>query len=283
MMQLPIPPAQPLVLFTDLDGTLIDHHTYSAAGALEALHLLAGRSVPVVFCSSKTFVEQIFLQKQLGLRQPFIAENGSAVAVPSGYFVSKPINFLKPYKVADDYELFSLAHADAAAIRAELAHFQNIKGFSDASDAELSAATGLAGEALQRVRDRQFTETLLTPLNAEQVVFLKKKLAEKGLALSRGGRFHTVLSAQADKGKAVYWLTKVFAENLPVAPRTAAVGDSPNDAPMLAAVDFPFLVQKHDGSWADVEALGLIKIEGIGPVGFSAAVQLLLGEKPTRP
>lgn len=279
MNQLPLPPGQPLVLFTDLDGTLIDHNTYSADGAREALRLLTEREVPVIFCSSKTFAEQIFLQKQLSLRQPFIVENGSAVAVPNGYFVSKPIIFLKPCEVADDYELFCLAHAAAAAIRAELAHFQNIKGFSDASDAELSDATGLTGEALGRARERQFTETLLTALDAEQVVFLEKNLAEKGLSLSRGGRFYTVQSKQADKGKAVQWLTDVFRKNLHTAPLTAAVGDSPNDEPMLAAVDFPFLVQKPGGFWTKMEMPGLKKIEGVGPVGFSATVRMLLGDK----
>jgi mannosyl-3-phosphoglycerate phosphatase family protein len=273
--QLPLPPNQPLVLFTDLDGTLLGHHDYSADGSQTALRLLAQHAVPLIFCSSKTFAEQIFLQKQLGLRQPFIVENGSAVAVPEGYFISKPVRFLKPYRFIGGYEIFSLAHADSATLRAELAHFQNLKTFTNASDAELSEATNLSGEALLRACDRQFTETLLTPLNAEQVVFLNKNLEEKNLTLSRGGRFYTVQSAQADKGKAVQWLMDIFRQNTPVAPLFAAVGDSPNDAPMLAAVDFPFLVQKPGATWADVEVPGLIKIKGIGPAGFSEVVRML--------
>jgi mannosyl-3-phosphoglycerate phosphatase family protein len=276
-MSLLVPPGQPLVVFTDLDGTLIDHHTYSPDGSRVALRLLAERDVPLVFCSSKTFAEQVFLQKQLGLVQPFIIENGSAVAVPRGYFTSKPIRFLKPYRFAEEYEIFPFAHADFATLRTELAHFQNIKGFADASNAELSAATGLTGEALQRARERWFTETLLTPLAVEQVEILNKKLDESGFALSRGGRFFTVQSAQVDKGKALHWLAGVFRKSMDAEPVFAAIGDSSNDAPMLAAVDFPFLVQKPGGVWTDLEAPGLIKIEGIGPAGFSAAVRMLLG------
>lgn len=277
MTRLPIPAGQPLVLFTDLDGTLIDHHSYSAAGTSHALCLLAQRGVPVIFCSSKTFAEQIHLQRELGLAQPFIIENGSAVAVPKGYFSAPPAAETIKIGIETDYDIFPLAHADAQAIRTELAHFQNIKGFAAASDTELAAATGLDGDALSRARDRQFTETIVTPLDASQVDFLRKHFAKKGFALSRGGRFHTVLSAQADKGKAVRWLANVFKKNLPFAPMLAATGDSPNDEPMLVAVDFPFLVQKHDGTWADVQAPGLIKIKGIGPAGFSAAVKTLLG------
>jgi mannosyl-3-phosphoglycerate phosphatase len=295
MSYLPISPGRPLVLFTDLDGTLIDHHTYSTDVARRALHLLTERGVPMVFCSSKTFAEQIHLQRELGISQPFILENGSAVAVPKGYFSTSPAFPRFNPKVWGEgvereegeteqtHDLYVFAHADAASVRAELTHFQGVKGFWTASDAELSAATGLSGEALKRARDRWFTETLLTPLDAEQVDVLQKNLAEKGWLLSRGGRFFTLQSAQVDKGKAVQWLKEVFRQNIPGAPLFAAIGDSPNDVPMLAAVDFPFLVQKHDGTWAEMEIQGLVKIESIGPTGFLAAVKILLGDYYTTP
>lgn len=278
MTRLPITPGQPLLLFTDLDGTLIDHHSYSADEARAALDRLRTRQIPVIFCSSKTFAEQIFLQKQLGLRQPFILENGSAAAIPKGYFESLPAPEHAILTTSADYEIFPLASINAPVIRSELSHFQHIKGFSNAPDAELSQATELEGEALQRARDRLFTETLLTPLDAEQVIFLNKKLAAKGIALSRGGRFYTAQPAHTDKGKALLWLAGIFQKNRGEKPLLAATGDSLNDAPMLAAVDFPFLVQKHDGTWADLPTVAnLTKVEGIGPAGFSMAVEMLLG------
>lgn len=278
MIHLPLPPGQPLVLFTDLDGTLIDHHTYSADGSREALRRLASRGIPVVFCSTKTFAEQIYLQQELRIFHPFIFENGSAVAVPKGYFKSKPIKFLASYKYTANYELFSLVRVDVVTIRAELARFQNIRGFSDAPDAEISGSTGLTDSALQRAKDRQFTETLITSLQTADIDLLSQELAKKGLALSRGGRFHTVQPAQADKGKAVQWLKKIFRKNTSGKLLFAATGDSPNDAPMLKAVDLPFLVQRFDGTWATMDVPGMIRINAIGPAGFSAAVSMLLGE-----
>jgi len=278
MTRLPITPGQPLLLFTDLDGTLIDHHSYSADEARAALDRLAARQIPVIFCSSKTFAEQIFLQKQLGLRQPFILENGSAVAIPEGYFEVLPSSENVFVKTLSGYKIFSLTSVNASIIRAELSHFQDIQGFSNASDLELSQATGLEGEALQRARDRLFTETLLTSLDAGRVIFLNKKLAEKGITLSRGGRFYTAQPAHTDKGKALLWLVGIFQKNRGEKPVLAATGDSLNDVAMLAAVDFPFLVQKHDGSWADLPPVAnLTKVKGIGPAGFSMAVEMLLG------
>lgn len=282
MTRLPIPPGQPLVLFTDLDGTLLDHHTYSAAGASNALHRLARREVPVIFCSSKTFAEQIHLQRELGIYQPMILENGSAIAVPKGHFRVLPaprsILHFPENANTDTHDFHVFAHDGAAVIRTELAHFHDIKGFFNASDAELSAVTDLAGEALNRARDRQFTETILTALADTDIDFLKRKLAEKGWILSRGGRFFTIQSAQVDKGKAVQWLKEVFRQNMSESTLFAATGDSQNDTPMLSAVDFPFLVQRHDGTWADVTVTGIEKIGDIGPAGFSAAVKMLLDE-----
>jgi ribonucleotide monophosphatase NagD (HAD superfamily) len=47
----------PLV-FTDLDGTLLDHDTYDWTPARDALDRLTRAGIPVVFTSSKTAAEQ---------------------------------------------------------------------------------------------------------------------------------------------------------------------------------------------------------------------------------
>lgn len=302
MTHLPISPGRPLVLFTDLDGTLLDHFSYSAEVVRETLQLLDRFGIPVIFCSSKTFYEQIHLQGELGITHPFVMGNGSVVAVPRGYFPTPPAMPVPKGRkdmehapqpailgevpavgeIEQAHDFYTFAHTDAHAMRMELAQLQGIKGFSAATDAELSAATGLSGDALKRARNPWFTETLLTQLDAEQLAVLRKNLEEKGWTLSRGGRFFTVHSAQVDKGKAVKWLQEAFRQNMPEQPLFAAIGDSPNDAPMLAAVDFPFLVQKHNGTWADIELPDLTRIESIGPTGFLAAVKILLGDYTTR-
>lgn len=274
MIQLPVPTDRPLVVFTDLDGTLIDHHSYETRGNKAAIQKLAARRIPLVFCSSKTFAEQAYLQRQLDINQPFIFENGSAAAIPSGFF---PEQAYRTTQRAGNYNIVVFAHADTGALRAVLAQFEGIKGFADASDAELSAATGLTGAALQRARERWFTETLLTPLGEGRADQLNIKLKAAGFMLSRGGRFYTAQSAMVNKGKAVQWMMNVFRGTAPHIPCFAAVGDSSNDAPMLEVVDVPFLVQRPDESWVEVEIPHLEKISGVGPAGFSMAIEVLVG------
>lgn len=272
MIQLPISKEQKLVVFSDLDGTLIDHHTYEVQESEAALRTLAERAVPLVFCSSKTFAEQVCLQHQFGILQPFIFENGSAVAIPAGFFSTK---MYTPDRLEKGYEIVVFAHADAIQLNACLYQIKGIKGYQQASDAELSAATGLSGTALGRARERWFTETLLSSLDEQGLSEVKNLLLPQGYSLSRGGRFFTVQSARVDKGKAVLWMMELFRKAFGQNICFAAIGDSPNDVPMLEVVDIPFLVQKPDQTWAVVDLPHLIHIKAVGPMGFSAAIKLL--------
>ena len=53
------------MVFTDLDGTLLDHDTYRWDEAEPALTLCASRNVPVILVSSKTRAEMNALRARL--------------------------------------------------------------------------------------------------------------------------------------------------------------------------------------------------------------------------
>lgn len=273
MMSLPFASDRTLVVFTDLDGTLIDHHTYGVEGSRDALQKLTDRGISVVFCSSKTFAEQQFLQSQLGIVQPFIFENGSAVAIPEGFFADQPYRIERR---TGDYDVVLLAHAHAADLRAVLRQIPEVRGYADTRDAELAAITGLSGDALARARDRWFTETLISPLDEDQAAAIGERLQPDGFTLSRGGRFYTVQSDIVHKGRAVRWLMEYFRRADFTDPCFAGVGDSPNDVPMLEVVDLPFLVQRPDQTWAATDIPHLTRIEAVGPAGFSEMVSRLM-------
>ncbi|MEM6509588.1 MAG: HAD hydrolase family protein, partial [Pseudomonadota bacterium] len=82
--------AQPLI-FTDLDGTLLDHDSYECEVIKPFLAKLNDTGVNVIFNTSKTFAEVTDIQKGLDHHQPFIVENGAAVYIPKDYFKVKPI------------------------------------------------------------------------------------------------------------------------------------------------------------------------------------------------
>ena len=71
---------QPLLVFSDLDGTLLDSHSYDWQPAAPWLSRLHEANIPVILCSSKTSAEMLYLQKMLGLQGlPLIAENGAVI------------------------------------------------------------------------------------------------------------------------------------------------------------------------------------------------------------
>jgi len=74
-----------LILFTDLDGTLLDHDNYSFSSALEAIECLNALKIPWILNSSKTLSELLGLRTQLRQKHPVIVENGAGVAIPIGY------------------------------------------------------------------------------------------------------------------------------------------------------------------------------------------------------
>ena len=92
------------VIFTDLDGTMLDRDTYSYALALPALKRLLENKIPLVFCSAKTRAEQEAYRKELGIGDPFIVENGGAIFIPKGYF---PFYF-EYHKAGDYYQIIEL-------------------------------------------------------------------------------------------------------------------------------------------------------------------------------
>ena len=267
--------AEKLILFTDLDGTLLDLDSYSYEPAAEALRLVRDRDVPLVFCSAKTRLEQEHYRHRLGIRDPFIVENGSAIFIPKDCF-----SFLFPYqKTAAGYRVIELG-VSYRKIRAALEKVRtetsiDFQGYGDMSVEQVAAATGLDTEAAQRAMAREYDETFLLKCSEQEGKKLETALGREGIHCTHGGRFHHALGPN-DKGMAIVLLTELYRKKFGQV-RTAGIGDTVNDAPMLAAVDIPFLVQRPGGDWEKLDQPNLRKMPAVGPAGWSLAVRELLG------
>ncbi len=266
------------IIFTDLDGTLFDRHDYSHREALGGIRILKQRGIPIVFCSAKTRAEQEFYRRELAVRDPFVVENGNAAFVEEDYF-----DFRYPYdRSLGGYHVLeygsSYRHVRNALESLRTEAGVEFVGYGDLTAEDVASLTGLSIAEAVRAMDREYEETIVTPLNDDQAETLGDLLRARGMTLSRGGRFLSV-SARADKGRAVEALAKLFRrEHGSIA--TVGIGDSWNDAPMLSSVDLPFLVQKEEGIWEDVDVDTVNKVSGVGPQGWSRAIEGLLGRPP---
>jgi mannosyl-3-phosphoglycerate phosphatase family protein len=258
----------PLIVFTDLDGTLLDSATYSAAEAHESLDELRERGVPVVFCSSKTAAEQRFLRRELGvLDAPFIVENGSAVFLPAR-------DGAGTHDSDEEVEVLgvSAVQVRSGIRRAAAALGLETTGYSDLSASQVAALTGLDEAAAERARKREFSETLVDRLTPSQWKDLDLALAAEGLCARQGGKFRTITSVNADKGRAVRLVTSLYAEKASHPFVTAGLGDSSNDESMLEVVDRPYVVSAR----ALPHLPNLHRTMHEGPRGWAEAIQHLL-------
>lgn len=271
-----------LVIFTDLDGTLLDHHTCSWAAAEEALEELQRRRVPLVFVTSKTRAEVEVLQRKMGWAQPFITENGGGIFIPHGYFPQRIegvtrmgrchcVALARPYAEIVE-ELETIAEEAGA----------GIVGFHQMSAREIVQNTGLPPKQAELARQREFDEPFFFAGAGEDRIQRFVHLAKlRGIEIARGGRFWHAFSG-SDKGRAVKRLMKLYREVRRGARsglRAVGLGDSANDLPMLAAVDVPVLLPKPDGSFDRevVKKLPRIARAGAtGPKGWNEAVAQLL-------
>lgn len=267
----PIDRGRPAVVFSDLDGTLLDARTYRFEAALPGLAMLRARAVPLVLCSSKTRGEIDVYRKRLDNRAPFVLENGGGICVPAG---------LLPFAADADItpcgcQVITLGtpYEDLRRVLRELRRDTGIRvtGFGDLTAAGVAALTGLQLADAELARQREFDEPFVfdEPGEPRAVEFLQA-IEARSLHWTRG-RFHHLLGDN-DKGRAVRVLTELYRRGSPDLV-TVGIGNAPNDLPMLEAVDVPVLVQSDDGSYAEgVRVPRLIRADAPGPTGWNRAI-----------
>lgn len=264
------------VVFTDLDATLLDHDRYDWSPAAEALAALAAREIPVCLCTSKTVAEARDLRAQLGNTAPFAAENGGVVAVPAGYFAPSRTNARAGDASALELTTLGASYAVLRKLAVDLrrAHGYRFVGFGDMTIADIQTATGLDATAAAAARQRDASEPLLWQDDAAAEQDFTARVAAAGATTRRGGRFLHVLG-HAGKGDALAWLRArydaVYGPILAI-----ALGDSANDADMLAAADIGWWVARPDGRYHAPAAGHIRHASGIGPAGWAAAIQSLI-------
>lgn len=248
-----------LIVFSDLDGTLLDHDTYAWDAARPALARLAALDVPVILSSSKTASEITVLQEAMGLQGlPAIVENGAGV-----------IGLDRDNPDTADYQRIRAALSE---VPADLAG--GFTGFGDLTDAEVAQMTGLRPEEAARARRRQFSEPGIwrgSPRARQQFLAV---LAEHGVHAREGGRFLT-LSFGRTKASGMRQVIDFYG-----AGETIALGDAPNDIEMLEAAGHGVIIANpHRAPLPPLkgESAGRIhRTVASGPVGWNRAVVDLL-------
>lgn len=259
----------PYIVVTDLDGTLLDHHSYSYQAALPALDLLAKLGIPVVLNTSKTYAELLPLIRSLKLEHPFVVENGAAIYWPENYF---------PFEAQTTVTLGTKRKQILAAIAEHKNCFSPpLQGFADWDVTRLISHTGLDPASAELALQRDYSEPLLWRYDDQQLSVFERQLATHGLTLLKGGRFVHVIG-ESDKGVAQEWLRSRYQRLWGQPVKVIALGDGANDIAMLEQADYPVLIRSPQNSAPALSAAAqnrCIIPSGTGPIAWNNAIHTL--------
>lgn len=268
------------LVVTDLDGTLLDHDSYSWEAARGALSLLEQMRIPVVFATSKTRAEVLALREEMGNTDPFIVENGAAVLIPRRYFERMPDSC----RETDGYWLREFAPPRshwAPVLQGLRDRFgDSFVDFAGAGVAGIAAMTGLDEERAALANQREYSEAVQWRGETADLEAFLAALEGAGARVLRGGRFYSV-AGDCDKGRAWRWLREQYA----LAAGGAAVydlglGDGANDVPLLEITHRALRIPAHSRPLPALERTeGLLEVDGEGPVAWSRGVQAWLRER----
>jgi mannosyl-3-phosphoglycerate phosphatase len=264
-----------VVVFTDLDGTLLDAETYSFDEARPVLEELRRREIPLVACTSKTAAETRHFLRRLELPEaPYIVESGAGVYLPEGSV--EGIGALGEPRDGCRLVRLGAGYAEVLQGMAEIrAHTGGaVRGFHDMTADEIARETGLPAELAALAKGREFDEPFRLLRDQEGWPSELEALAvRRGLCLTKGGRYWH-LHGDTDKGRAVE-LVKSLYRNQWGRVATIGAGDSAMDLPMLESVDIPVIVAKPGGAYDPVlmERTQTPVLSGAaGPAGWSRGV-----------
>lgn len=265
-----------IIIFTDLDGSLLDSR-YSFEKALPALRLIKKKNIPLLICSSKTKCEIEHYRKKLRNAHPFISENGGGIFIPKNYF---KINISKlTFNIKEEKKYFVIklgtSYSDLRnALDALRSEGFNIKGFGDMTASDISKLTRLKISEAKMAKKRDFDEPFVFRGDKKALANLKRRIKSMGFNYTEGKLFH--LMGNSNKGRAVEIVKKLYSVQKQRI-ITVAIGDSPNDKEMLETVDYPIVLQKHDGTYDKrIKIKNLIRAHGRGSAGWNRAVNNLL-------
>ena len=265
------------LIFTDLDGSLLDHHSYSFKPAVDMLEKLQLLGIPVIPITSKTMAELLPLRKQLNSPHPFIIENGAAIYIPQGYFSSQPQNSVAVdnFWVIKNAPLrktwLSLLHDNCDKFSSEYQTFDSV--FKHQGVQGIAELTGLSSSMAALANQREFSEPVhWTGTIARKKLFIQK-LQSQGATILQGGRFLSI-AGDIDKGRALLQLQNLYLQHADqVSCETLAIGDSGNDISMLEQASSALIIKSDNHSPPTLTRSENCSISiKTGPEGWAAGV-----------
>ncbi|UOD35525.1 HAD-IIB family hydrolase [Deferribacteraceae bacterium V6Fe1] len=250
------------LIFTDLDGTLLDHFTYSFKEAIPCIDIIKTKNIPLAFITSKTKVEVEKIISQVDYDIVFSVENGAAVYFFDKLKIHNKVFGEKLEKIIQFYEKVKKRY--------------NLLSVFEISEEKLSEMVNLSVEKIRLLKEREFSVPFIIKVN-NNLQQLEAEAASSGFKILKGGRFYHLVSKNQDKGVALNYIKNILGKNC----KCIGLGDSGNDYDLLSNVDIPIIIKKYDDSYDEklLDIKGAIKSRFVGPKGWCDSLIKFLKEE----
>ena len=257
-----------LIIFTDLDGSLLHRDTFKFDTIKDYIKSLDNRGIIIIPNSSKTKTEIEKFNEELGMELPFISENGSAIHglnLVNSNFPNKIIlsrdkeELLKIFKTKVPKRLLSKC----------------VQIFK-LDKKEQEKIFGQKNERLKDVLNRNYTIPFLFNGDTAEKNNLIKILNSNSLTLQAGGRVLN-LCDNVNKVKSMNRVVKIL-KKIEEKIKTIAVGDNYNDLDMLKNCDIPCLVFNDQFKLDQINIDNLIFSNKPSPEGWADVIKKALAK-----
>ena len=255
-----------LIIFTDLDGSLLHRDNFKFDEIKDYIKNLIDNGVIIIPNTSKTEKEIEEFIKELGKELPYISENGSSI---HGLNL---INANFPNKIIlsrDKEELIKIFNSKVP---------DNLKAkckfISEMNSKQQNNIFGLQGNNLKNALNRKYTIPFLFEGDNLEKNKLLKILKSSSLTMQEGGRVLN-LGDKTDKVKSMNQVLKIY-RKVENKIKVIGVGDNFNDLDMLRNCDIPCLVFNDQFKQDQININNLIFSNKPSPEGWADVIKTAL-------
>ncbi len=257
-------PKKKILIFTDLDGSLLDKETFKFDVINDYFKELVRNGIIIIPNSSKSQAELLDFNEQNNLDLSFIAENGSSIHglnkihynLPDKIIISRTINEIR--NVYEENISLDFKNKTTHILELEIEVQQKILGLP------------LDKIKLAIKRDH----SLPIKFNGTEIEKneFTKILKNSGLTIQTGGRVMNVCD-NVNKSIAMSKALQLIKKQLDDEIITIGVGDNENDIEMIKQTDYPCLVKNDNFDSSLINIDNLIKSSEPSPLGWADVIK----------
>ena len=222
-----------ILIFTDLDGTLLHNETFKFENIRQYIKNLLSKNISIIPNSSKTKTEIINFCHELEEELPFIVENGAAI------YNMNLVNSDFPEKIILSRDKEEILNLFFKKIPKEF--ISKCKFVLKLKKDEQLEIFGLSEKQLSYASDREFSVPFIFKGNKVEKNNLFRLTSDMGLTMQEGGRVIN-LSDNVSKSFAMKKVRRIFEKTEKQELKIIGVGDNFNDLDMLRNSDIACLV-----------------------------------------